>query len=70
MSDQEIEENVAKVLEAVCKHRNPALGSFVNRVTLTLLPSHSYIPIDVDKYVPKATEEEIENVSIFVFYYF
>ncbi|KAI6176132.1 hypothetical protein M3Y97_00765300 [Aphelenchoides bicaudatus] len=63
MPDNEVEENIAKILDVVCKHRSPALGPFINRVTLTLLPSHSYIPIDVERYTPKATEEEIEKAK-------
>lgn len=65
MMDQHIEENIAKILEAVCNHRNPALGQFINRVTMTSIPSKIFIPINVDKYLPAPTEEELEKVSSF-----
>ncbi|CAD5219013.1 unnamed protein product [Bursaphelenchus okinawaensis] len=63
MSDQQIEENIKAVVEAVCAHRNPALGPFINRCMLTLLPPKVYIPIDVTPYMPVATEEQIDKLQ-------
>ncbi len=65
MSDQQIEENIAVVIGDVCKHRNLMLGPFINRVTLALVPSRHFISIDVEKYVPKPTEAELEAVGHF-----
>ena len=31
MPDEQIEENIATVVKAVCSHRNAALGPFINR---------------------------------------
>lgn len=75
MTDEQLEENIATIMNSICQHRNPALGPFINRVTLTLIPSKHYISIDVDKYVLKPTEEQLEDVcfSILVtllFFYF
>lgn len=67
MTDQQLEENIAVVIEAICKHRNSALGPFINRATLTLIPSQHFITIDVDKYTLKPTAEETESVCFFSF---
>lgn len=56
MTDQEIEENIAIIIDAICKHRKLDLGPFINRATLALLPSKTFIPVDVEKYVPKSQE--------------
>ncbi|KAI6181313.1 Infertile crescent [Aphelenchoides besseyi] len=63
MPDHELEANIATIIEALCKHRNPALGPFVNRALLTLIPPKNYVPINVTKYLPVPTEEEIAKLD-------
>jgi hypothetical protein len=67
MTDEQLEENIATVIKTICQHRNPALGPFINRVTLSLIPQKHFLSIDVDKYVLKPTEEQLEEVY-FLFY--
>lgn len=61
MSDEEIEANVSAVINAVCKHRSPALGPFINRALLMVIPGEAHFAIDVEKYIPVLSEEEIEK---------
>lgn len=63
MKDEEVEENLKAVISAICAHRNAALGPFVNRCLLTLIPSKTFVPVDVSQYLPVATEEQIEKVN-------
>ncbi|KAI6221284.1 39S ribosomal protein L1, mitochondrial [Aphelenchoides fujianensis] len=63
MPDEQLEENIRTVIEAICRHRNPALGPFVNRALLTLIPPQNFVPIDVQKFLPVATEEEKEKIE-------
>ncbi|CAD5226680.1 unnamed protein product [Bursaphelenchus xylophilus] len=63
MPDEHIQENIRCVVEALCKHRNPALGPFVNRCMMTLIPSKMFIPVDVSRYMPVASEEQIEKLQ-------
>ncbi|CAI5448882.1 unnamed protein product [Caenorhabditis angaria] len=63
MANEEIEENIATVIKATCSHRNPALGSFINRALLLTVPGEEYYAIDVQKWLPIPTEEEIEKIE-------
>lgn len=63
MPDAELEANIQTVVEAVCAHRKPVLGPFINRAVMMVVPGETFFPIQVDAFVPKPTEEEIEKVS-------
>lgn len=63
MNDEEIEANVSAVIGAVCKHRNPAIGPFINRALLMVIPGEAHFAIDIGKFVPVPTEEELEKWS-------
>uniref|UniRef100_A0A1I7YUV4 39S ribosomal protein L1, mitochondrial n=1 Tax=Steinernema glaseri TaxID=37863 RepID=A0A1I7YUV4_9BILA len=63
MNGEELEANIATVIETLCKQRNPALGPFINRALMMVIPGDAFIPIDVNKYAPVPTEEEIERVE-------
>ncbi|PAV63911.1 hypothetical protein WR25_03282 [Diploscapter pachys] len=63
MADEEIEANVETIIKAACSHRNPALGPFINRAVLMTIPGKEFYPIDVNKWLPEPTEEEIERVE-------
>uniref|UniRef100_A0A7E4V339 39S ribosomal protein L1, mitochondrial n=1 Tax=Panagrellus redivivus TaxID=6233 RepID=A0A7E4V339_PANRE len=63
MPDEEIESNLHAIIDAICKHRSPALGPFVNRAVLMTIPGTSFAALDVSKYLPVATEEEIEKLE-------
>jgi hypothetical protein len=63
MPNEQLEENIAAIIDAVCKHRTPALGPFINRATLATIPTKNFISIDVEKLIPVPTEEDIEYVS-------
>lgn len=62
MPNEHIEANIATVIAAACAHRNPALGSFVNRALLMTIPGEENYAIDVKPWIPIPTEEEIEKV--------
>ena len=64
MPDAEIEANIQTVVEAVCAHRKPVLGPFINRAVMMVVPGETFFPIQVDAFTPKPTEEEIEKVGI------
>lgn len=70
MTDEEIEANIEAIIAALCKHRSPALGPFINRATMAILPHKTYFSLNVDKYVPVATVDEVEKVCIFCFKWF
>ncbi|MFH4978701.1 hypothetical protein AB6A40_005410 [Gnathostoma spinigerum] len=63
MADVEVEENVAAIIRAICAHRNPALGPFINRLLLMVIPGTAHFAINIDKYVPVATEEQVEKLE-------
>lgn len=63
MSDEHLEANMAQIITYLCKHRTPALGPFINRALLMTIPGTAHYAIDVSKYVPVVTEEDIEKVS-------
>lgn len=65
MLNEEIEENIAEIVKSLCKNRSPALGPFINRATLMVLPEKMYFSLDLSKYVPVATKEDIEKVIKF-----
>lgn len=63
MPNEHIEANIATVIAAACAHRNPALGSFVNRALLMTIPGEENYAIDVKPWIPIPTEEEIEKIE-------
>ncbi|VDO82732.1 unnamed protein product [Onchocerca flexuosa] len=63
MKDEELEANIAAVIGALCKHRNPALGSFINRALLMVIPGDAHFALDVNPFLPVPTEQEIEKVE-------
>ncbi|VDM36938.1 unnamed protein product [Toxocara canis] len=63
MSDDELEANIGAVIAAICKHRNPALGPFINRTLMMVIPGDAHFAIDIEKFVPVATAEEIEKLE-------
>ena len=63
MQDEQIEANISAIISAICAHRNPALGPFINRALLAVIPTQNYIAIDVTRFMPVATEEQTEKAS-------
>ncbi|CAB3406591.1 unnamed protein product [Caenorhabditis bovis] len=63
MPNEEIEANIGTVIAAACSHRNPALGPFVNRALLMTIPGDEHYAIDVSKWLPVPSEEEIEKIE-------
>lgn len=65
MTDEEVEANIAALVESLCKHRSPALGPFINRATLMVIPDKTCFALDLSKYIPVATESDISKVINF-----
>ncbi|VDN08003.1 unnamed protein product [Thelazia callipaeda] len=63
MTDEELEANIASVIGALCKHRNPALGPFINRALLMVLPGDAHFALNVNPFLPVPTEQEIERIE-------
>uniref|UniRef100_A0AC34GPE4 39S ribosomal protein L1, mitochondrial n=1 Tax=Panagrolaimus sp. ES5 TaxID=591445 RepID=A0AC34GPE4_9BILA len=63
MPDEHLEANIQSIIEAVCKHRSAALGPFINRALMMVIPGEAHFALDIDKYVPAVTEEEIEKLE-------
>lgn len=63
MPDEEIEANIQAIVGAVCNHRNPALGPFINRAVMMVIPGSMYFPIDIERFYPVPTEDEIEKLE-------
>ena len=63
MPDDQVEANIQAVVEAVCKHRTPALGHFINRAVMMAIPGTMYFPIDIERFYPVATEEELDKLE-------
>ena len=63
MPDDQIEANIQAIVEAVCKHRTPALGHFINRAVMMVIPGTMYFPIDIERFYPVATEEELDKLE-------
>ncbi|EYC31125.1 hypothetical protein Y032_0004g1971 [Ancylostoma ceylanicum] len=63
MPDDQVEANIATVIKAACAHRNAALGPFVNRALLMTIPGEEHYALNVDAWLPVASEEEIEKLE-------
>ncbi|KAL3986190.1 Ribosomal protein L1p/L10e family protein [Acanthocheilonema viteae] len=63
MDDRELEANIAAVIEALCKHRNPALGPFINRALLMIIPGDAHFALNVNPFLPIPTEQEFEKIE-------
>ncbi|VDM56218.1 unnamed protein product [Angiostrongylus costaricensis] len=63
MPDQQVEANIAAVVKAACSHRNPALGPFINRALLMTIPGEEHYALNIDEWLPVASEEEIEKLE-------
>ncbi|KAK6749822.1 hypothetical protein RB195_002059 [Necator americanus] len=63
MPDEEVEGNIAAVVKAVCAHRSPALGPFINRALLMTIPGEEHYALNIDTWLPIASEEEIEKIE-------
>ncbi|VIO99269.1 Uncharacterized protein BM_BM7752 [Brugia malayi] len=63
MNDDELKANIAAVIEALCKHRNPALGPFINRALIMVIPGDAHFALDVNPFLPIPTEQEIEKIG-------
>ncbi|KJH39974.1 hypothetical protein DICVIV_14117 [Dictyocaulus viviparus] len=64
MATEQIEANIAAVVKAACAHRNAALGPFINRALLMTVPGNEYYALNIDNWLPVASEEEIEKLDI------
>uniref|UniRef100_A0A0N5AVZ8 Ribosomal protein n=1 Tax=Syphacia muris TaxID=451379 RepID=A0A0N5AVZ8_9BILA len=62
MTNDQIEANIGALVAALCKHRNPALGDFINRAVLLALPSQSYFAMNLKAFVPAVTEADEQKV--------
>ncbi|KAM3716181.1 39S ribosomal protein L1 [Dirofilaria immitis] len=63
MKDEELEANIAAVIGALCKHRNPALGPFINRALIMVIPGDAHFALNVSPFLPIPTEQEIEKIE-------
>jgi len=63
MPDKHIEENARAVVTAVCKHRNPAIGPFINRALLMTIPGTVHVAINVNDWLPVPTELQKKQVE-------
>uniref|UniRef100_A0A0N4UFM4 39S ribosomal protein L1, mitochondrial n=1 Tax=Dracunculus medinensis TaxID=318479 RepID=A0A0N4UFM4_DRAME len=63
MLNEEIEANIKAVVKATCKHRNPALGLFINRAVLMATPGDAYFSINIDHFCPVPTAEDIAVIE-------
>ncbi|TMS38190.1 hypothetical protein L596_004966 [Steinernema carpocapsae] len=63
MTDEEVEANIATVVDSLCKLRNPALGPFINRALMMTVPGEAHVALDLDKYIPVPTADQIEQVE-------
>lgn len=63
MPDEHVEANMEAVIEAVCKHRSAALGPFINRALMMVIPGEAHFALDINKFLPIPTEEEIEKLE-------
>ncbi|VDK78796.1 unnamed protein product [Litomosoides sigmodontis] len=63
MNDAELEANIEAVIKALCKHRNPALGPFINRALVMVIPGDAHFALNVDPFLPIPTEQEIEKLE-------
>ncbi|MCP9260744.1 39S ribosomal protein L1, mitochondrial [Dirofilaria immitis] len=63
MKDEELEANIAAVIGALCKHRNPALGPFINRALIMVIPGDAHFALNVSPFLPIPTEQEIEKAD-------
>ncbi|CAG9529969.1 unnamed protein product [Cercopithifilaria johnstoni] len=63
MDDEELEANIAAVIGALCKHRNPALGPFINRALLMVIPGDAHFALNISPFLPIPTEQEIEKIE-------
>lgn len=66
MQDDQIEANIVEIIQYLCKHRSPALGPFINRALLMTTPGTAHFAIDVSKYLPVPTDEELLKVFFFM----
>uniref|UniRef100_A0AC34QH75 Sphingolipid 4-desaturase n=1 Tax=Panagrolaimus sp. JU765 TaxID=591449 RepID=A0AC34QH75_9BILA len=63
MTNEQIEGNIEAIVEAVCKHRSAALGPFINRAVLMVIPGSMYFPVDIQRFYPQPNEEELEKIE-------
>ncbi|CAJ0936154.1 unnamed protein product, partial [Mesorhabditis belari] len=63
MPDDQIEANVGAIIEALCANRSAALGSFVNRCLMMTIPGDAHFALDVKKWLPIPSEEELEKMD-------
>lgn len=64
MTDEQLETNIESIVRAVCTHRNPALGPFINRAILMTVPGNEHYALKVDQWCPQATAEQVNKVSV------
>ncbi|KAE9551743.1 hypothetical protein FO519_005054 [Halicephalobus sp. NKZ332] len=63
MPDDQVEANIQAIVEALCKHRSPALGPFINRAVMMTIPGDMYFSIDIERFYPVATEDELDKLE-------
>jgi hypothetical protein len=63
MPDEHVEANIEAVITATCRHRNPALGPFINRAVLMTIPGESFFAIDTSHWHPEPTESQIKLIE-------
>ncbi|KRZ67464.1 39S ribosomal protein L1, mitochondrial [Trichinella papuae] len=64
MPDDDLEENMKAVIEAVYPLRPPTLGPFIERAVLMIFPTvMEYFEIDLNPYLPEPSDEDEQDVG-------
>ncbi|KAL1226808.1 hypothetical protein TSPI_05752 [Trichinella spiralis] len=62
MPDDDLEENMKTVIQTVYPLRSPALGPFIERAVLMVVPTvMEYFEIDLSPYLPEPTDEDEQD---------
>ncbi|KRX39162.1 39S ribosomal protein L1, mitochondrial [Trichinella sp. T8] len=62
MPDDDLEENMKAVIQTVYPLRSPALGPFIERAVLMVVPTvMEYFEIDLSPYLPEPTDEDEQD---------
>ncbi|KAI1731524.1 ribosomal protein l1p/L10e family domain-containing protein [Ditylenchus destructor] len=61
MTDEQILENIEVLITAICAHRKPELGPFINRAQIICEKVH--YSVDITRFMPEVDEDELEKFA-------